>query len=122
MADACAVSAATLPGPAYSHRPGNSGAATSDIRVHDHGEWLRFVTAWRCCFGRVSASLCWVPSSGQASSGHGTGGRAFLGVDVSYLPSQPPGLGPAIGDGRRKILTRCRIGAPPFVEEVEGVH
>jgi hypothetical protein len=26
------------------------------------------------------------------------------------------------GHGRRKILTRCRIGAPPFVEEVEGVH
>jgi hypothetical protein len=27
MADACAVSASTLPGPAYSHRPGNSGVA-----------------------------------------------------------------------------------------------
>ena len=26
------------------------------------------------------------------------------------------------GHGRQKILTQCRIGAPPFVEEVEGVR
>jgi hypothetical protein len=26
------------------------------------------------------------------------------------------------GHGRRKILTQCRIGPPPFVEKVEGVR